>query len=119
MLIELVCYCSDDIEILNIKLENIKTTYNYIFSNLYCVSEPIMFSENIGVKYTETSNVKHRAKAEGITSIAFENGAPGTVFSVTALDKGFTVMEPPDLAGLIRKYIGDNAVILLNDEESI
>lgn len=119
MSIELACYCSDDIESLSIKLENIKTTYSYIFNNLYCVSEPIMLTEHKNIKYPEASNVKYRANAEWIASIDFENGAPNTVFSVTALDKGFTVMEPPELAGLLRKYIGDKILILLNDEDPV
>lgn len=120
MAIDIMCYTKLDTNLMNSKIDYIKSKYNNIFNESYVIykAHPVLNRQELSLLKSESEKYQKETKL----LIAEEFGLEGarSYFMISVNDKSFPVYGTSDIANILRKELGnENIIILHNGEEPI
>ncbi|MCO6509136.1 MAG: hypothetical protein J6578_10190 [Snodgrassella sp.] len=120
MAIDITCYTKLDHNLLQSKLDVIKSNYNYIFNHSYLIytANEVLTRQQLELIVDPVE--KYQKESDLLISEEFGLKDARSYFMVSVNDKSFPKVNTTGMAELLRKELGEkNIIVLLNGETLI
>lgn len=120
MSIDIVCYTSISIDVLEKRLDMMRETFAYLFDGPYFMFEPHMILSYRELELINDCVEKYNQETKLLIAEEFGLKEPKSYFLISVNDKSFHELNTAEIADLFRQELGaSNVIVLLNGEELI
>lgn len=119
MAIDIICYTKLSVDLLQAKLDIIKSNYNYIFERSYIVYTAHDVPNREQLELIDDRVEKYNKETKLLISEEFGLKNAKSYFMVSVNDKSFPELNTSEIADLLRKELGNENIIVLLDNETL
>ncbi|WP_392558253.1 hypothetical protein [Orbus mooreae] len=119
MAIDITCYTKLDGNLLQSKLNVIKSNYNYIFDHSYLIytADEVLTRQQLELIVDPLE--KYQKESDLLICEEFDFKDPKSYFLISVNDKSFPELNTSEMADLLRKELGRENIIVLLDGETL
>lgn len=119
MAIDITCYTTLDVGLLQVKLDAIKSRYDSVFNNSYVMydANEVLTRQQLGLIVDVVE--KYQKETDLLISEEFGLKDAKSCFMISVNDKSFSAMNTSEMAELLRKELGKKNIIVLFDNETL
>ena len=120
MAIDITCYTKLGVKSLQPKLDVIKLNYNHLFERSYLMYNAHEVLTHEQLKFIGDRVERYKKETDLLIAKEFGLEEPRSYFMISVNNKSFPDLNTSEVAGMLRKELGEeNIIVLLNGEDLI
>ncbi|PIT44240.1 hypothetical protein [Snodgrassella alvi] len=119
MSIDITCYTKLDIDLLQPKLNTIKSNYSYMFTHSYIMYDANKVFTREQLEFIDDHVEKYQKETDILIAEEFGLENPKSYFFISVNDKNFPELNTSEMAEFLRKELGKENIIVLLDGETL